>query len=183
MIEKVRQLIQCDRRMTIVELEQEVGISHRSIHMILSDDLRPDVSVLYRTEPHRLLCSSSCQCPTTLLSGFHSEWLLAVPYSENGPQGGAFRNDSGHQMECDGRTPEDSKRSLPPVLPTVRACVRACVCVRTQGSYFEGDLVSVVICPTITVLYHISRNFLTAPRIYVFCVDLRTNSDYFPIQH
>jgi transposase len=40
MIEKVRQLIQCDRRMTIVELEQEVGISHGSIHAILSDDLK-----------------------------------------------------------------------------------------------------------------------------------------------
>jgi len=40
MIEKVRQLIHCDRRMTIVvELEQEVGISHGSIHAILSDDL------------------------------------------------------------------------------------------------------------------------------------------------
>ena len=38
MIEKVRQLIQCDGRMTIVELEQEVGISHGSIHAILSDD-------------------------------------------------------------------------------------------------------------------------------------------------
>ena len=25
--------------------------------------------------------------------------------------------------------------------------------------------------------------FLTAQCIYVFCVDLRTNSDYFPIQH
>ena len=40
MIEKVRQLIQCDRRMTIVELEQEVGIYHGSIHAILSDDLK-----------------------------------------------------------------------------------------------------------------------------------------------
>jgi len=40
MIEKVRQLIQCDRRMTIVELEQEVGIPHGSIHAILSDDLK-----------------------------------------------------------------------------------------------------------------------------------------------
>jgi len=39
MIEKVRQLTQCDRRMTIVELEQ-VGISHGSIHTILSDDLK-----------------------------------------------------------------------------------------------------------------------------------------------
>jgi transposase len=40
MIEKVRQLTQCDRRMTIMELEQEVGISHGSIHAILSDDLK-----------------------------------------------------------------------------------------------------------------------------------------------
>jgi len=40
MIEKVRQLIQCDPRMTIVELEQEVGISHGSIHAILSNDLK-----------------------------------------------------------------------------------------------------------------------------------------------
>jgi len=35
--------------------------------------------------------------------------------------------------------------------------------VRAQGSYFEGDKVSIVICPTISVLYHISENFLTAP--------------------
>ena len=40
MIEKVRQLIQCDQRMTIVELEQEVGISQGSIHAILSDNLK-----------------------------------------------------------------------------------------------------------------------------------------------
>jgi len=40
MIEKMQQLIQCDRRMTVVELEQEVGISHGSIHAILSDDLQ-----------------------------------------------------------------------------------------------------------------------------------------------
>ena len=40
MIEKVRQMIQCDRRMTTVELEQEVGISHGSIHAILSKDLK-----------------------------------------------------------------------------------------------------------------------------------------------
>ena len=40
MIEKVQQVIHCDRRMTIVELEQEVGISHGSINAILSDDLK-----------------------------------------------------------------------------------------------------------------------------------------------
>jgi len=42
--------------------------------------------------------------------------------------------------------------------------VCVCVCVCAQRSYFEGDYVSVVICPTITVLYHISGNFLTARR-------------------
>jgi len=40
MIKKVRQLIQCDRRMTAVELEQDVGNSHGSIHVIISDDLK-----------------------------------------------------------------------------------------------------------------------------------------------
>jgi hypothetical protein len=39
----------------------------------------------------------------------------------------------------------------------------ASVCVCAQGSYFEGDQVNVVICPTITGLYHNSGNFLTAP--------------------
>jgi hypothetical protein len=39
---------------------------------------------------HRLLCSNSCHHTTTVLSGSHSEWLLAVPYSENGPQGDTF---------------------------------------------------------------------------------------------
>jgi hypothetical protein len=42
-------------------------------------------------------------------------------------------------------------------------CVCVCVCVCAQGPYFEGDQVSIVICPTITVLYHVSGNFLTSP--------------------
>jgi hypothetical protein len=42
-----------------------------------------------------------------------------------------------------------------------------CVCARagTQGSYFEGDLVNVGVCPTITVQYHHSGNCLTAHRM------------------
>ena len=44
------------------------------------------------------------------------------------------------------------------------ASVCVCVCVCAQGSDFEGDWLSVVICPTITVLYHNSGNFVTAPR-------------------
>ena len=67
---------------------------------------------------------------TTILSGSRSEWLLAVPYSANEPQGDAFRNHGGHQIEWDGRTPEDSKRSLPPVLPTMAGSMeQVCVCV------------------------------------------------------
>jgi len=75
---------------------------------------------------------------TAVLSGSRSEWLLVVPYSENGPQGDAFRNHGGHQIECDGRTPEDSKRSLPPVLPTMAGSMEQ-LCVCAQGSYFEGN--------------------------------------------
>jgi hypothetical protein len=42
-------------------------------------------------------------------------------------------------MECDGRTPKDSKISLPPVLPTVAGsmeqvcvCVGVCACVSAR---------------------------------------------------
>jgi hypothetical protein len=41
-------------------------------------------------------------------------------------------------------------------------CGNKCVC--AQESYFEGDYVNVAVCPTITVQYHHSGNFLTAPR-------------------
>jgi len=39
-LKKCNNWFQCDRRMTIVELEQEVGISHGSIHVILSDSFK-----------------------------------------------------------------------------------------------------------------------------------------------
>jgi hypothetical protein len=72
--------------MAIVELEQEVCTSHGSTHAILSDDLkmRRGSAITHRAS-HRLLCSNSS--PTTVLSGFRSEWHLIVPYSENGRQG------------------------------------------------------------------------------------------------
>jgi hypothetical protein len=46
-----------------------------------------------------------------------------------------------------------------------RVCMH--VCVQAQGYYFEGDSVSVGICPTITVQYHHSGNVLTAYHIYI----------------
>jgi hypothetical protein len=48
------------------------------------------------------------------------------------------------------------------------------VCVCMQGSYFEGDWVGVVICPTITVLYHISWILLTAPCIGPIIINIGT---------
>ena len=94
-------------------------------------------SVRKHRATHRVLCSNSSPRKAFLSSPNHRALrislrvILAVPYSENGPQGDAFRNHGGHQMECDGRTAEDSKRSLPPVLPTMAGSMeQLCVCVR-----------------------------------------------------
>jgi hypothetical protein len=72
---------------------------------------------------------SHTSSPNHRLCGSPSQRLLAVPYSENKPQGDTFRNRGGHEIECDVRTPEDSKRSLPPVLPEMggtigKLCIR-----------------------------------------------------------
>jgi hypothetical protein len=71
---------------------------------------------------HRLLYINSCHRPTAVLSGSRSEWPLAVLCSE------------GHQIQCGGRTLEDSERSFPPVLrPMITSMEEACafVCVRS----------------------------------------------------
>ena len=94
----------------------------------------------WRTEPHIACCAAiprrekhSCHHPTTVLSGSRSEWCSAVPYSENRPQWGRFSHHGGHRIECDGWTPEDSKRSLPPVHPTMAGSVeQVCVCERVR---------------------------------------------------
>jgi len=73
---------------------------------------------------HRLSCSNSSPRKAFLSSPNHRTFRisfrvnLAVPYSENGPQGDTFCN-HGYQREFDGRTPEDSERSLPLVHPTM----------------------------------------------------------------
>ena len=72
-----------------------------------------------------------CDWRMTIVDGSHSEWLLAVPYPKNGPQGEAFRNHGRHQIKCDGQTLEDSKRSFPPVLPTIAGSMeQVCMCAR-----------------------------------------------------
>jgi hypothetical protein len=66
-----------------------------------------------------LLEEQSCQHPTTIPTESRSEWLLAVLFSENGPQEGMFCSYGGDEIEYDGQTVDDFKRSLSPVLPTV----------------------------------------------------------------
>jgi hypothetical protein len=119
---------------------------------------------------HRLLCSNFSRRKTFLSSpNHHTLWILlrvtfGCSLSENGPQGDTLCNHEGHQIECDGRTPEDTKRRFLPVLPTIAGSMEQ-VCAYVQGSYFEGDWVSAAICPTITVQYHHSGNIFTAPCI------------------
>jgi hypothetical protein len=70
----------------------------------------------------RLLCSNSLVRKKSFLSSPNhcTLWIslrVGVSHSENGPQGDTFCNHGGHHIECDGWSPEDYKRSLPPVLP------------------------------------------------------------------
>jgi hypothetical protein len=70
----------------------------------------------YRTEPHFAFCatilcrekhSSSPNYRTLRIS---LRVISAVLYSENCSQGNTFRNHGGHQIDCDCRTQEDSKK-------------------------------------------------------------------------
>ena len=54
-------------------------------------------------------------------------WLF--PTRKMGHKRDAFPNNGENQIECDNRTPEDSKRSPPPVLPTMPGSMEhLCVC-------------------------------------------------------
>ena len=98
----------------------------------------------WRTEPYIACCAAiprrekhSCHHPTTVLSGSRSEWLSAVPYSENGPQGDAFRT-----MESIESNATAELRKIPK--EAFRQCIqqwqdRWSKCVCAQGSDFEGD--------------------------------------------
>jgi hypothetical protein len=90
--------------------------------------------------------------------------ILTVLYFENQPERACYSSHGGHQIECDGLTPEDYKTILPLVLPTMAGEMeQVCVCV--QGPYFEGNWVSVAVCPTIKVQYDHCWNSSTAHRI------------------
>jgi hypothetical protein len=61
---------------------------------------------------------------------------LAVPYSENCPQGDTFHSHGELQIECNGQSLEHSKINLLPVLSITAGlmcvCVCVCVCVRAR---------------------------------------------------
>ena len=142
-----------------------VGSTDGSV-LLESSGVRPSHSIwcppwMWNASPRRE--KHSCHHPTTVLSGSHCEWLLVVPCTENGPQVDAFCNHGGHQIERDGRTPEDSKRNVPPVLPTMAVAMeQVWVCARVL---LWRWLVKRCHIYTITVLYHNSGNFLTTPRM------------------
>jgi len=80
------------------------------------------------SELHRASIPVIAQPPYSLDLAPSDFWLFST--LKMCLKGDAFRNHRGHQIECDGRTPEDSKRSLLPVLPTMagskeQVCVRA----------------------------------------------------------
>ena len=72
------------------------------------------ITMTHRTR-HRLFCSNSSPRKAFLSSPNHRTVRISLrvnlvfPYSENRPQGDAFCNHGGHQIDCDGRNPEDSK--------------------------------------------------------------------------
>jgi hypothetical protein len=105
------------------------AISGRQGQWFLHHGNAPSPTSLVVSSPRRE--KHSCHHPDTVLSGSRCEWRLAVPYSDNGPRGVIFRNQGGHQIECNGRIPKDSSRSLPPMLPTFAGSIeQVCTCAR-----------------------------------------------------
>jgi hypothetical protein len=63
-------------------------------------------------------------------------------------------------MQFRGRGATSGRNSGFYICNIVCVCVCVCVCACVQRSYFEGDLVSIAVCPIMTVQYHHSENFL-----------------------
>jgi transposase len=149
MIEKVRQLIQRDRRMTIVELEQEVGISHGPINAILSDDLKMR-RVSAKFVP-RQLTTDQMEC--RMIVARKIPVITQTPYSPDLTPSGFWLFPT-QKMELKGTrfaTMEDVKSNATAEhrkIPKEAFCRcfqqwhdgwSKCVCVCAQGSCFEGD--------------------------------------------
>ena len=123
---------------------------------------------MHRTT-HRLLCSNSSPRKAFLSSPNHRTLWISLRVTFGCPLfwkcswRGSVSHHGGHRIECDGWTPEDSKRSLPPVHPTMAGSIeQVCVCARVWLWRWLDKRSH--ICPTITVLYYNSGNFVTAPR-------------------
>ncbi|PNF16630.1 hypothetical protein B7P43_G06426 [Cryptotermes secundus] len=142
MIGKVRQLIRCDRRMTIAELEQEVGISHGSIHAILSDD---DLKMRRVSATWFLHHDNALSHTSLLVQQFLAEKNIPVitqPLYSLDLAPSEFWPFPTLKMGLNGTrfaTMEDIKSNA-----MAHCCFQQwqdrwskCVCV--QGSYFEGD--------------------------------------------
>jgi len=136
--------------MTIVELEQKLGISHGSIRAILSDDLKMRLvsakfvlsgfcnTIMHWATHH--LCSNSSPRKAFVSSPNHRTlWIsLQVTFGcsllYKWASRGRILHHGGRQIECDSQTLEDSKRSLPPVLPTMAGSLeQVCVCARARA--------------------------------------------------
>ena len=94
------------------------------------------ITMTHRTT-HRLLCSNSSPRRAFLSSPNHRTlWVsLRVTFGCSlfwkCSSRGRVSHHGGHRIECDGWTPEDSKRSLPPVHPTIAGSMeQVCVCAR-----------------------------------------------------
>ena len=90
----------------------------------------------WRTEPH-IACAAiprrekhSCHHPTTVLSGFCSEWLSAVPYSENVPHGDAFRTMEDIESNATAKLRKIPKEAFRQCIQQWQDRWSKCVCVR-----------------------------------------------------
>ena len=75
----------------------------------------------------------------------------------------------------------------PQALPSVYITVHDSQIITSDTTVTAVDMVINISKPTGHVMFHkfnIQQLYVLPTQcIYVFCVDLRTNSDYFPIQH
>ena len=110
------------------------------------------------------LCKRTTNCRLSVSA--HLRYSQLFQYFQADSSGG---NRKSVKMEFG--LPFQTQRSLY-VPPLVTMCT-------TNGRYVYRKVVT--ICTT--SLTFNNSTFYPTQRIYVFCVDLRTNSDYFPIQH
>ena len=80
MIEKMRQMLAQDRRLTLILIVEELGISKNTVHTIVRDDLGKR-KICSRFVPHKLLLTSSCFPAWRQPSKMHVllTWMPSIP--------------------------------------------------------------------------------------------------------